>query len=70
MSKTSAKFVSPDISCNHCAMAIKNGLGPVDGVDAVAVDVDTKTVTVDFESDRVSETDIRSKLSELGYPAE
>jgi len=70
MSKTSAKFVCPDISCNHCAMAIKNGLGPVDGVDTVEVDVATKTVSVDFESDKVSEADIGSKLGELGYPAE
>ena len=54
----------------HCAMAITNGLKSVEGIDNVSVDVETKKVMVDYDSDLVSEESIKAKLSELGYPAE
>lgn len=70
MSKTTGKLVAPAISCNHCAMAITNGLKLVEDIDNVSVDVATKTVTVDYDTDAISEDAIKAKLSDLGYPAE
>ncbi len=39
-------FVVPDISCGHCVDAITAEVSPLDGVTAVEVDLDTRTVTV------------------------
>ncbi len=37
----------PAISCGHCKDAIEGAGRPLDGVDAVPVDIDARTVTVD-----------------------
>jgi copper chaperone len=39
----------PDVSCNHCKMAIESAVSRVEGVDRVEVEVDTKSVSVDLE---------------------
>ncbi len=70
MSKTTAKLVSPDISCMHCVMTIKNGLGPMEGIESVDANQETKEVTVEFDTDKVGVDDIKAKLAELGYPAQ
>ena len=36
----------PAIHCAHCAMSIREEVSEVDGVEDVAVDLDTKLVTV------------------------
>ena len=55
----------PGISCNHCKMAIEGEVGEVAGVDAVSVDVDARTVTV--EGDSATEQDIIAAIDEAGY---
>ena len=45
MSETVAYSV-PAIHCAHCAMSIREEVSEVDGVEDVAVDLDTKIVTV------------------------
>ncbi len=67
---TTAKLVSPDISCMHCVMTIKNGLGPMEGVEHVDANEETKEVMVDFDSDKINVDDIKAKLAEIGYPAQ
>ena len=39
-------YVVPGISCDHCKNAIETKVAPVEGVESVVVDVDTKTVVV------------------------
>ena len=41
----------PNISCNHCKMAIEAALHGLDGVIAVEVEVPDKTVSVRFDAD-------------------
>ena len=36
----------PGMTCGHCEAAVKHEVGAVAGVTAVAVDLDTKDVTV------------------------
>ena len=36
----------PDVSCNHCKMAVENAVSQVEGVASVEVEVDEKSVTV------------------------
>ncbi len=51
------------ISCGHCVDAITAEVTPIDGVTAVDVDLDTKTVTV-TGGDRSA---IVAAIDEAGY---
>jgi copper chaperone len=57
-----------DISCNHCAMTIKRELAPVEGVAAVNVDVENKTVELEYDDDAALAR-AKALLDEIGYPA-
>ena len=60
-------FRVPNVSCNHCVMTIKRELGELEGVVSANADVETKTVTVEWESPATWEG-IESLLTEINYP--
>ena len=63
-------FLVPNISCHHCVMTIKRELGELDGVVSASGDVETKTVTVEWEPP-ASWDGIKALLAEINYaPAE
>jgi len=64
---TSSTFHVPNISCNHCVMTIKRELEDLDGVTNVTGDVETKTVTVEWDSPATWDS-IKSLLTEINYP--
>ena len=64
----SKTFQVPNISCHHCVMTIQRELGELEGVVSVTGDVDTKTVTVEWEPPATWEG-IKSLLDEINYPA-
>ena len=43
---TPTTFNVPDISCQHCVDSITNEVTAVEGVTDIAIDLDTKTVSV------------------------
>ena len=57
----------PDVSCDHCKMAIEGAVAGVEGVDRVVVDVATKRVEVDFDGGRVDAERIAAVIAEEGY---
>ena len=57
-------YTVPGISCDHCKNAIESHLGPVDGVEAIAVDVESKTVTVTGAAD---DDAIIAAIDDAGY---
>lgn len=57
----------PAIHCAHCAMSIREEVSEVDGVDEVAVDLDTKVVTVSGSA--VDDAAVRAAIEEAGYEA-
>jgi copper chaperone len=67
MSETHAVLNVPSISCNHCKMAIEGAVRAVAGVSAVAVDVEDKSVAVDFETGDVTLETIEAAVREEGY---
>jgi copper chaperone len=67
MSETRAVLNVPSISCNHCKMAIEGAVGALAGVRSVAVDVDAKSVAVDFESGDATLETIAAAIQEEGY---
>jgi copper chaperone len=67
MSETHAVLNVPSVSCNHCKMAIEGAVGALAGVRLVAVDVDAKSVAVDFEAGDVTLETIEAAVQEEGY---
>ena len=61
------KLTVNGMSCEHCASAIKKGLGAITGIHSVSVDLELKTVTVECESSLVTPQKIISEIEELGY---
>jgi copper chaperone len=57
----------PAIHCAHCVMSIREEVSEVEGVDDVAVDLDTKVVTV-IGSD-LDDVALRAAIVEAGYEA-
>ena len=58
----------PAISCNHCVMTIKRGLGEIKGIKEVEGDATTKEITVEWDAPASLEK-IKSALKEINYPA-
>jgi copper chaperone len=67
MSET-ATYSVPAIHCDHCAMSIREEVSEVEGVDEVAVDLDSKLVTV--TGHRLDGAALRAAIVEAGYEAE
>ncbi len=57
----------PAISCEHCTHTIEMELGELEGVNSVKAEVDTKNVTVTFETP-ADEEKIKALLAEIEYP--
>ena len=59
-------FQVQNVKCGGCASAIQSGLGSIEGVSSVEVEVASGTVTVNGSA--LSRKSLSAKLSELGYP--
>jgi len=57
----------PAIHCTHCEMSIREEVSEVEGVDEVAVDLDSKLVTVTGR--RLDDAALRAAIVEAGYVA-
>ena len=62
------QVTASDISCDHCRRNIQQDLGGTTGVRSVEVDVERKSVVVDFDESLVGEQRLRDLLTESGYP--
>ena len=62
---TTLTFRVPAMSCAHCEAAITSEVGTVAGVDHVAVDLDTKLVTVSGAG--VDPAAVVAAIDEAGY---
>jgi len=57
----------PAIHCAHCVMSIREEVSEVEGVDDVAVDLDTKIVTITGLA--LDDVALRAAIVEAGYEA-
>jgi copper chaperone len=55
----------PGVHCEHCRAAITAEVGAVPGVEAVAVDLDAKRVTV--SGGPLDDLALRAAIDEAGY---
>ena len=58
----------PGMSCDHCKHAVSSELATVDGVESVAVDLETKLVVV--HGSNLDDAALRAAIDEAGYEAE
>lgn len=63
----SCSFTVPGMHCDHCERAVREEVGLVPGVAAVAVDLVTKQVTVTGIA--LDDAAIRAAIAEAGYEA-
>jgi copper ion binding protein len=61
-------FSIPGISCGHCINAIKTELNEIEGIASVEGNIEGKSVAVQWDAP-ASEDLIKSKLTEINYPA-
>jgi len=68
MTKTILKV--PDISCAHCEKTITGALKGQPGVRSVRVDIDAKTVNLDYDERAIGLDRINGLLDDEGYPVQ
>ena len=68
MKTETTKLSAPTIVCGGCANAIKQALGAVAGVSEVAVETDTKIVTIEHDQ-RITREELIEELDQAGFPA-
>lgn len=55
------------MSCDHCKMAVTKAVNALEGVSTVEVSLENKTVSVDFEEDRLPLDAIKQAIEGQGY---
>lgn len=55
------------MACEHCVKAITKAAGTLPGVKNVAVDLAAKTVTVEYDSDKIPLEKIKLEIEDQGY---
>jgi copper chaperone len=55
------------MSCGHCAKAIEEAVGALDGVAAVTVGLENKTAAVDYDPARCALAQIKAEIEEQGF---
>lgn len=60
-------YTVPAIHCGHCAMSIREEVSEVEGVEEVAVDLESKVVTISGRE--LDDASLRAAIVEAGYEA-
>ena len=55
------------MSCMHCVGKVNKGLGEMEGVFSVDVDLEGKKATVRYDPGKTGEEAIRKKIADVGY---
>ncbi|HEY7022594.1 MAG TPA: cation transporter [Ktedonobacterales bacterium] len=57
----------PDVSCEHCVKTVSGALGALPSVEAINVDLASKTVRLRYEPTQVTLERIEKTLDDAGY---
>lgn len=55
------------MSCQHCVMAITNGVTQLDGVEEVKVNLEEASVFVSYNKNKIVLETIKETIEDLGY---
>ncbi len=67
MSKETVKLNVEGMSCSHCENSVKKAVGGLVGVSSVEVDLAGKTVTVDYDTEKVKVEEMKEAIEDQGY---
>lgn len=56
--------------CGSCKTKIEKSVNKLDGVIQSNLDLDSKIITVKYDSDKLSVDDIRARIKKVGYEAD
>ncbi len=60
-------YVVEGMSCASCAASIEKVLNKMDGIESASVNFATETVSIAYDSDKVSFEDMEKKVEKIGY---
>lgn len=55
------------MSCSHCEKAVNDALTAVTGVEKAEVSLENKSVTVQYDADKVTEDTLKEAIKDAGY---
>lgn len=55
------------MSCGHCVKAVEGSVGKLNGVSSVKVDLENKSVDVEYNADVVTLDSIKETIDDQGY---
>ncbi|QCR31322.1 copper chaperone CopZ [Lysinibacillus sp. SGAir0095] len=58
------------MSCGHCVKAVEGGVGALEGVEQVNVNLEAGKVNVAYNDQKVSLTQIKEAIDDQGYDVE
>lgn len=65
--KSAKTSFTASITCDGCKNKIMKNMKDVDGVNTTSVDVETKTVSFDYDPEVITVADLKTKVTKLGY---
>lgn len=60
-------FQVKGMSCGHCVKAVEGGLGQLEGVEKVAVQLDAGAVEVTYKDGEVTIDQMKEAIEDQGY---
>lgn len=67
MPATTETISVPEVHCGHCVSSIEGALGPMAGVQAASVDLESRSVTVTYDADTVTRDALVTAIEDQGY---
>lgn len=67
MAKNAIVFSVEGMSCNHCKASVEKALKTLEGVDKAKVDLQKAQVEVEFDSEKISEAELKGAVTAAGY---
>ena len=67
--KTAVFNTAPEMHCNSCENRIKNGLKFEKGVKDIKTDLETKTVTIEYDADKTNINNLVAAFAKIDYKA-
>jgi len=55
------------MACSHCENSVKKSVGTIDGVSHVEVDLAGKTVTVEYDPNKIQLEIIKAAVNDIGF---
>lgn len=67
MPATTETISVPEVHCGHCVSSIEGALGPMEGVASATVDLESRSVTVTYDTGTVSRDALVTAIEDQGY---